>query len=238
VWRRSWIDIKSSARAGVGAWRSQVHQDLWPPPSERAWIGECELGGIEKDATIEIVFFILVDDTLDLTKRPFRLGYGTCGEDIREWRPVYWSTAGEMPLGRSRNLDTMQVYEYVGCSDTVVLYNMSGVTGAEASYGWEVAEMDSSHVVFVAPLGGGPAEFRVICRDSVGTTGLINWRDGVPNANSGSESGPGTAQYSLVDTVAVYREPQWPNLLLALVGAGVLLLGVTIVLRLRVPRRR
>ncbi len=237
-WRRSFMDIRGSERGGMGVWRSLVHDELWFPPPDRMWAAECELGGIEKNATIDLVFFLAVAETIDLANRPLRVGYGTCEEKPREFSTDYWSSAAEISVRRSVDKGTRQLYTYTGRGDTLVLFNMSGVRKATASEGWSVAGWDHDHIVFVSNGETRMAGFAVQCEESPGSTGLINWRDNSSGINYGFAFGPGTARYSAVDTLMVLNEPGWRILLPGLSVVLIAFFAMTAVLRRRGTKRR
>ncbi|MFQ5905239.1 MAG: hypothetical protein ACE5JA_01575, partial [bacterium] len=165
-------------------------------------------------------------------------GYGTCGNGLYESAADFWSSGGEMFLKRISNQDTIQVYRYIGYADTLVLFNMRGVRGSSPPEGWSVADRGDTHVVFVALGGTSPAEFVIHCDDSLGGTGLINWRDTSTGINYGFAFGPGTAQYSVLDTLPVFREPEWSMLLPGMFVVLIVLVTMTVVLRREKQRRR
>lgn len=215
-----------------------MHQEVWPPPQERVWSGQCELGGIERGAVIHLSFFAAVDESVNLVNRTLKIGYGTCGEESYKPASDFWSSGGEMFLRRISNQDTIQVYRYIGYADTLVLFNMRGVKTSSPLNGWSVVDQSDTHVVFAVSDASGPAEFAIQCEDSLGSTGLINWRDSSTGINYGFGFGPGSAQYSVLDTVAAMKEAEWITLLPGMSVVLILVVALTVGLHRQKRRRR
>jgi hypothetical protein len=233
TWQASFLDIGGSARAGTGLWRERISQERWYPVSDRVWIADCELGGVEMGGTVILAFYASVDASINMEGKPLRIAYGTCGEEMLASAPEYWSSTAGLLLERVSNLDTIQVYRYSGRADTLTIYNAVLWGEPDAPEGWDLVGYDGSRAVFARKEGLGQAAFEIGWRDSVGTTGLVNWAEGSPGVDYGFAPGPGFAQYSLLDTIVVARESEWGALFHGLAVVCVFLTGVLVSLRLR-----
>jgi hypothetical protein len=233
TWQASFLDIGGSARAGTGVWKERIDQERWYPVSDRVWIADCELGGVEMGGTVILVFYASVDVSINMEGKPLRIAYGTCGEEMLASAPEYWSSTAGLLLERVSNLNTSQVYRYSGRADTLIIYNAMLWGEPDAPEGWDLVGYDNSRAVFARKEALGQAAFKIGWRDSVGTTGLVNWAEGTPSANYGFAPGPGSAQYSLLDTLMVVRESEWRTLFHGLLVVCVFLAGVLVSLRLR-----
>ncbi len=238
TWQTSFMDIGGSARAGTGVWKERIGQERWFPASDRVWVADCELGGIELGGMLILAFYASVDASIEMEGKPLRIGYGTCGEELFASLREYWSSTAGMLFERVSNLDTVQVYRYRGSAETLTIYNVMLSREPEVPEGWRLAGHDEDRAVFTRSEKEGQAVFTIVSRDSAGTTGFLNWRDGPPSANYGFAPGPGFAQYSLLDTLVVSRESEWGTLLQGFAVVCVVLTGVLVSLRLGKRKRR
>lgn len=234
-YQSSFLEIRGSQRAGTGMWKERIPQEVWYPATDRVWAAECELGGIEKGAVLDLVFFAETDEMVDPQNRSLRIGYGTCGEELHLRSDQYWSTVSGLLTRRVASEETLQVFRYAGYADTLVLYNMTCVKGIESPQGWSVLEQDQNHVVLVSEGVPGGAEFAIRFARVPGTTGFFNWRDSSVGINHGYVLGPGCAEYSVLDALILVAEPGWKGLLQGL--SATFLLVVFVVVVLRVQRR-
>lgn len=234
----SYLDIRGSARGGTGMWKEITPEEVWNAPSDRIWAADCELGGIESGAMLDIVFFAEVDDTIDVTRKPLRIGCGSCGDEKSQMSEDYWSSVSDLLLRKTWGEGALHRYRYIGYGDTLALYNMDGARVGDVSQGWEILEQDSSRALLVSSGGSREVEFTIEGELGHGSTGLLSWHDGSEGVNHGFVFGPGTGQYALLHPVVLVKEPGWSRLGQGLSLVFVLVVLMVIVLRLQRPRKR
>jgi hypothetical protein len=232
----SFMDIRGSASAGTGPWKEHIWEEVWLPSPDRVWAADCELGGLERGALLDLVFFAEVDETLDVVGKPLRIGIGTCGEESFQRSDQYWSATSELLLRRLSTDGTLQRYRYSGCAGTLFIHDIHSGSLEGTEEGWSLLAQGGDSMVLVRDGSVGGVEFAIRGDERVSATGLLRWNGRWEGASHGYAFGPGSAEYSELRSVTLLREAGWPSLLQGLSVA--LFLAALAVVVLRVQKRR
>ena len=209
----SFMDISGSARAGTGVWRELEPAEVWYPPSDRIWAADCELGGVEKGAVLDFVFFAEVAETVKMNGKPIRIGCGTCGQESFGRSDRYWASVSQLLLRRIGHYGVVERYRYVGCADTLVLQDIDAARVEEVGDGWSLLSHEDGRIILVRDAGAGAVEFALRSEHRRTTTGLLSWEGRWEGVSHGFVFGPGTAEYSILRSLDLVREPGWSKLL-------------------------